>query len=282
MSNKVLTGLGFNDEVRFYISDTTNLVNELQKRNKSLAVGSAAIGRAASITGIMGLMLKGENEEITSIVKGDGPLGQLISIANARGEVRAMVTNPQVVVPLKENGKLDVSNAVGPNGTLQIVKNLGLKEPFTSEVDLLGGEIAEDFTYYFTTSEQTPTAISAGVLVDVDYSIKTSGVLVVQLMPNASDETVDKLETKVYSLKSMSSVLLEKSLEEVLEELFDGDYKILDERNLEFKCTCSEERFLNGIRLLEQDEIESIKEEDSIEVSCHFCQEHYNIDTNLI
>ncbi len=281
MKNKVLNGLAFNDEVRFFIADTKELVNKLQQTNQSLAVASAALGRSASITGIMGLMLK-DNQEVTSILKGDGPLGQLISIANDQGHVRAMVTNPQVEIPLKENGKLDVRSAVGENGSLKIIKNLNMREPFTGEVDLLGGEVAEDFTYYFTVSEQTPTAITAGVLVDVDYSIKSSGVLLVQLLPNASSETIDKLETNIYALKSISNLLLEKSLEDILKDMFGEDFRVLEEQNLEFRCTCSQERFLNSIRVLKHDEIKEIKEDETIEVECHFCRQKYNIDTKLI
>lgn len=281
MNNKVLNGMAFNDEVRFFIADTKELVNKLQQTNQSLAVGSAALGRSASITGIMGLMLKGD-QEVTSIVNGGGPLGQIISIANDQGHVRAMVSNPQVELDLKENGKLDVRSAVGENGSLKIVKNLNMREPFTSEVPLLGGEIAEDFTYYFTVSEQTPTAISAGVLVDVDYSIKSSGALLVQLLPNASEDTIDKLETNIYGLKSISNLLLDHSLEDILEIMFGDDFKVLKEENLEFRCTCSEQRFLNSIRVLKSEEIEDIKKEATIEVECHFCREKYELDTTLI
>ncbi len=281
MSNKVLNGVAFNKEVRFFIMDSKELVNTLQQKNQSLAVASAALGRSASITAIMGLMLKGD-QEVSTIIKGDGELGQIISIANASGEVRAMVTNPQLVLPLKENGKLDVRGAVGENGSLRVVKNLNLKEPFTSEVELLGGEVAEDFTYYFTVSEQTPTAISAGVLVDRDYSIKSSGVLLVQLLPNASKETIDKLENNIYSLDSMSNLLLDKSLEEILDIVFESDFEVLKEDSVTYKCTCNEDRFIQGIRLLDAKEIEEIKQDETIELSCNFCNEKFQVKTDLI
>lgn len=205
MSNPVLKGLAFNDEVRFMIVDSTELVNTIHKNLITSPVASAAIGRSASITGLMGLMLKGD-ETVSTMVKGDGPIGQIITVADANGKVRATCSNPHIDIPLKDNQKLDVSGAVG-NGVLKVVKDLKLKEPFNSEIDLISGEIAEDYTYYFSVSEQIPTAISAGVLVDIDYTIKSAGALIIQLMPNASEETIDKLENLVMNLVPISTLL---------------------------------------------------------------------------
>ncbi len=281
MNNRVLNGLGFNDEVRFFIVDSKELVEELRQKNQTTPVCSAAIGRSATITAIMGLMLK-NNQNVSTILDGKGPAGQIISIANSAGEVRATLNNPHVDIPLKANGKLDVSGAVGTNGDLRVIKDLNMKEPFVGSSAIISGEIAEDYTYYFSVSEQVPTAISAGVLVDVDYSIKTAGALVIQLLPHASEKTIEKLEASFNNLKPMTTMLLDMSLEEILTATFADDYRILETRNVEYKCTCSEEKYIDGIRLLDPKEIAEIKEEDTVECVCNFCRTKYEIDTKKI
>lgn len=280
MSNPVLKGLAFNDEVRFMIVDSTELVNTIHKNLITSPVASAAIGRSASITGLMGLMLKGD-ETVSTMVKGDGPIGQIITVADANGKVRATCSNPHIDIPLKDNQKLDVSGAVG-NGVLKVVKDLKLKEPFNSEIDLISGEIAEDYTYYFSVSEQIPTAISAGVLVDIDYTIKSAGALIIQLMPNASEETIDKLENLVMNLVPISTLLEKYSLVEIIEGLFEKNYNILEENKIYFECNCNEEKFINGMSLLNKEEILEIKKEKTVECVCTFCNKKYQIDTEKI
>ncbi len=281
MKNKVLTGLGFNDEVRFFIIDSKELVNELADINQTSPVCSAAIGRSATITAIMGLMLK-DKQNVTTILDGHGPAGQIITIADSHGKVRATMNNPHVDIPLKENGKLDVSGAVGNEGMLKVIKDLQMKEPFVGSAPIISGEIAEDYTYYFSVSEQLPTAISAGVLVDVDYSIKSAGALIIQLLPNTSDATIDKLEAAFKSLKPMTTMLLDMNLEEILTATFGEEYRILDEKNVYYECSCSEDKFIDGLRLLSKDEITEIKEEDEIECVCNFCHKKYDIKTEDI
>ncbi len=281
MNNQVLNGLAFNDEVRFFIIDSKELVEELRQKNQTTPVCSAVIGRSATITAIMGLMLKGK-QNVTTILEGDGPAGQIISIANSDGEVRATMNNPHVDIPLKTNGKLDVSGAVGKNGSLRVIKDLNMKEPFVGSSAIISGEIAEDYTYYFSVSEQVPTAISAGVLVDVDYTIKTAGALVIQLLPHASEDTINKLEASFTGLKPMTTMLLDMSLEEILAATFAEDYRILETKNVEYKCTCSEEKYIEGIRLLDPQEISEIKTESTVECVCNFCRTKYQIDTDKI
>ncbi len=281
MNNKVLNGLAFNDEVRFFIIDSKELVEELRQKNQTTPVCSAVIGRSATITAIMGLMLKGK-QNVTTILEGDGPAGQIISIANSEGEVRATMNNPHVDIPLKANGKLDVSGAVGKNGSLRVIKDLNMKEPFVGSSAIISGEIAEDYTYYFSVSEQVPTAISAGVLVDVDYTIKTAGALVIQLLPHASEATINKLEANFTALKPMTTMLLDMSLEEILKTTFAEDYRILETKNVEYKCTCSEEKYIEGIRLLDPKEISEIKTEPTVECVCNFCRTKYQIATDKI
>ncbi len=281
MNNRVLNGLGFNDEVRFFIVDSKELVEELRQKNDTTPVCSAALGRSATITAIMGLMLK-PKQNVTTILEGDGPAGQIISIANSHGEIRATMNNPHVDIPLKATGKLDVSGAVGTTGSLRVIKDLNMKEPFVGSSAIISGEIAEDYTYYFTVSEQIPTAISAGVLVDTDYSIKTAGALIIQLLPHATEDTISKLEASFTKLKPMTTMLLEDSLEDILTKTFGTDYRVLETKNVEYKCTCSEEKYIEGIRLLAPTEIKEIKEDETVECICNFCRTKYNIDTKLI
>lgn len=273
----VIQGLGFNNQVRFFIADTTKLVEELNQINEPSPVVLAALGRSVTITGLMGLMLKGD-DKLSTTISGDGPIGKIITVANAKGELKATVANPRVDIPLKENGKLDVSGAVGI-GTLQVVKDLGLKEPFVGQTELISGEIAEDYAYYFSVSEQVPTAISAGVLVDVDYSVKSAGGLIVQLLPEAKEDVIEKLEQVFLNLPPMTSLLQVNNLEEILQIVFADDYHILLETSLQHVCDCSYEKFEDGIRMLSPSDIIEIKQEEYAEIICNFCHKQYQIST---
>ncbi len=280
MSNRVLSGLGFNKQVRFYIVDSTKLIRTVAKKNDASPLGALALGKSVSITGLMGLMLKGE-EEITSIIEGDGPLGKIISIANAKGETRATVTNPYVGLA-KEEQNLTLANAVGEIGNIKVIKNLKLKEPFVSETSIITGDISPDFTYYFSYSEQTPTAISSSIIFDEELKVQSGGALIVQLLPNASNQIAKKLEEKVRELPSIAGLLKEMKLEQVLDVLFADDYLVLAENNLTYHCECSEERFINSLKLLPTSEIIVIKKEQVTECVCNFCKEKYIIDTNKL
>lgn len=273
----VIQGLGFDNQVRFYITNSKQLVEELNRINQPSPVVLAALGRSASITGLMGLMLKG-NDKLSTTIDGDGPLGKIIVVSNAAGEVKATVANPIVDIPLKENGKLDVSGAVG-NGTLHVVKDLGLKESFVGQTELISGEIAEDYAYYFSASEQVPTAISAGVLVDVDYSVKSAGALIIQLLPNSDDDVITKVETAFLSLPPISNLLLDFSLEQIITHIFGNDHQILRESELKHYCDCSLEKFETGIKMLSPADIIDVKKDEYAEVICNFCHKQYKIDT---
>lgn len=276
--NNYKQGLGFGGEVRFFIVDSKSVVEELNQINKTSPVAIAAMGRSVTITALIGLMLKGE-DKLSVTISGDGPIGKIIAVANGEGEVKATISNPYVDIPLKPNGKLDVSGAVG-NGTLQVVKDQGLKDPFVGQTELISGEIAEDFAYYFLQSEQIPTAISAGVLVDVDYSIKAAGALIVQLLPGASDETISKLENVFANLKPMTTLLQEFSLEQILDAVFDSNFEVLKEGAIKRVCDCSYEKFETGIRMLSPADIIEVKKDPYAEVICNFCRKEYKIDTS--
>lgn len=273
-------GLGFDGQVRFFITDSKQLVEELNQINKTSPVAIAALGRSVTITSLMGLMLKGD-EKLSTTINGDGPVGKIIAVANGSGEVKATISNPHVDLPLKDNGKLDVSTAVG-SGYLQVVKDQGLKDPFVGQTELISGEVAEDYAYYFMKSEQVPTAITCGVLVDVDYSIKASGALICQLLPDTSEEVIQRLEYVFTELKPMTTLLQEYDLDQILDAVFDGKFEILKETDIKMKCDCSYEKFEDGIKMLAPADIIDIKKDQFAEVICNFCHKEYQIDTKKI
>lgn len=268
----------FNGQVRAYAVHTTNLVKEAQERQDTWATASAALGRTLTITSMMGAMLKGD-DTITVKVEGDGPMGAAVVDANATGDVRGYVVNPHTDFPVNEAGKLDVKRAVG-EGTLSIVKDLGLKDYFTGQVPLVSGEIGEDFTYYFASSEQVPSAVGAGVLVNPDHSINVSGGFIVQLMPGAEEEIITKVEDAINKVPPVTTLLQEgKTPEELLQRLFsEGEIQFLETMPVQFKCKCSKERIVRAIKGLGEAEIKAMIEEDhGAEATCHFCNEVYQV-----
>jgi molecular chaperone Hsp33 len=278
MSDYLIKATTFGGMVRAYAIRSTNMVEEARRRQDTWATASAAMGRTMTITAMMGAMMKGD-DSLTVKVEGGGPIGSIIADANAKGEVRAYVTNPHVDFDLNEKGKLDVRRAVGTTGSLSIVKDLGLRNFFTGQVPIVSGEISEDFTYYFATSEQVPSAVGAGVLVNPDHTILASGGFIVQLMPGADDGVVAKLEERIKTFPPISSLVREgKTPEEMLELLFEGEeLKIHEQMPVEFKCKCSKERLENAIIGLGKDEIRQMIEEDhGAEATCHFCNEKYH------
>lgn len=279
MKDYLVKATAYNGLVRAYATSTTNMVNEACKRQDTWPTASAALGRTLTITGMMGCMLKG-NDTITTKVEGDGPIGAIIADANATGAVRGYVLHPHVDFPSNPDKKLDVQRAVGKNGTLTVVKDQGLKDNFSGQVPIVSGEISEDFTYYFATSEQIPTAVASGVIVDTDYSIMSAGGFIIQLMPDASEEVITALEDKINNFPSISSLIRDgKSPEAILELLFDdAQLRILETTPINFECQCSHDRMLRAIKGLGEDEIKAMIEEDhGADAKCHFCNEVYKV-----
>lgn len=269
----------YDGKVRAYAATTTATVSEAQRKQDTWATASAALGRSLTITALMGAMLKGE-DTITAKVEGNGPIGAIVIDGNAKGEVRGYVHHPHVDFDTNEQGKLDVKRAVGEEGVLSIVKDLGLKDYFTGQVPIVSGEISEDFTYYFATSEQTPSAVGAGVLVNPDHSILAAGGFIIQVMPGADDEVITKLENAVASFPAISSLVEEGNTpEQILQKLFkDEPINFLEEMPVTFKCKCSKERMENAIKGLGKEEINAMIEEDKgAEATCHFCNEVYDL-----
>lgn len=277
MSDYLVKALAHNGQIRAYAVRSTDIVAEAQRRHQTWPTASAALGRVLTIGVMMGSMLS-DQDQITIKIEGGGPIGAIIVDANGKGEVRGYVSNPQVHFDLNDKGKLDVAKAVGTNGFLSVVKDIGLREFFTGQVPLVSGEIAEDFTYYFATSEQVPSSVGAGVLVNPDNSILAAGGFMIQLMPGVSDETITELENRLKAIPPISK-LIEKGTapEEILEELLGKDQlTILEKREVYFKCNCSKERFSKGLISLGADELADIIETDGkAEAQCHFCNEKY-------
>lgn len=278
MKDFIIKATAYNDKVRAYAALSTHTVEEARRRHDTWATASAALGRTLTITAMMGAMLKGE-DTITTKVIGNGPIGAIIADANANGQVRGYVTNPHVDFELNSQGKLDVARAVGTEGNISVIKDLGLRDFFTGEVPIISGEISEDFTYYFSNSEQIPSAVGAGVLVNPDHSILAAGGFIVQLMPGASEEVVEQLEEQIQSFPAISTLIREGNTpEQILQRLFgDQEMKLLESIPLEFRCRCSKERVERAIIGLGEAEIQNMIDEDhGAEASCHFCNQTYH------
>lgn len=274
----LVRGLAFNDEVRAFSVRATNTVQEAQTKHYTWPTASAALGRTMIAGTMMGAMLKNK-EKMTITIDGGGPIGRIIVDANAVGEVRGYVTNPQTHFDLNEQGKLDVRRAVGTDGALNIVKDIGMRDYFTGSVPLVSGELGEDFTYYFATSEQVPSAVGLGVLVNPDNTIKAAGGFIIQLLPFASETTISAIENRLSKMEPVSK-LIERGLtpEQVLYEVLgEENVRIIDEMDVSFKCNCSKDKFANAITSLGAAEIDSmIKEDNGAEAECHFCRTKYH------
>ncbi len=274
MDDKLTRGTALAGNVRIFCCSTTNLVGEATQRHQLYPTSAAALGRTLSIGCIMGSMLKDKHEKIEIVVDGDGPLGQIVVDCYYDGSVRGYVDNKQVMLE-REDKHLDVGKAVG-KGVIRVVKDLSMKQPFVSEVDIQTGEIGDDFAYYYAYSEQTPSAVSVGVLIDTDCSVKASGALVIQMMPGAADSDIDYVEDIVNHLKPISQLIEEfEDPTEIVKAIFD-DYEELETRSLRFKCECNKGRFAQVISRLPIDDLQTMVDEDhGCEVYCKFCETRY-------
>lgn len=277
LNDYLIKATTYNGKIRAYAIQSTETVEEAQRRQDTWATASAALGRTITVTAMMGAMLKGD-DSVTVKVMGNGPIGGIIADGDANGNVRGYVNNPHVDFDLNEKGKLDVARAVGTEGTVSVIKDLGLKDYFTGETPIVSGEISEDFTYYFATSEQVPSAVGAGVLVNPDHSILAAGGFLVQVMPGADEAVIERLEDRIQSFPAISTLIREgKTPEEILYTLFDEEnVNVMEKMPIRFQCKCSKERLANAIVGLGNDEIQQMIEEDhGAEATCHFCNERY-------
>lgn len=278
----ILRATAGNGSVRIFIANTTNTVQTAFEKHQTSPVISAALGRCLTAAAIMGNMLKSDSDLITIKVNGDGLAKGLVVTSDNKSNVKGYPLVPIVDIPLNENGKLNVKGAIG-NGNLIVIKDLGLKEPYIGQIPLVSGEIAEDLTYYFAKSEQTPSAVSLGVLVDVDYSIKQAGGFIIQVMPDADDEIICTLEHKLKHLKPFTELLEDGHTPEDIADALLGEFnlKILDKVPVNFYCNCSKQRVEKALISIGKDELEKIIEEDKkATLHCHFCNKDYNFSEN--
>lgn len=278
MSDYLVKALAMGDQVRAYAVRTTETVAEAQRRHYTWPTASAAIGRSMSASVMLGAMLKGE-EKLTIRINGGGPIGTILVDANAKGEVRGYVSNPHTHFDLNEHGKLDVRRAVGTEGVLTVSKDIGLMQPFVGQVPIVSGELGDDFTYYIVNSEQIPSSVGVGVIVNPDNSILASGGFIIQLLPGAEESTIQWLENRLTEIPTISSMIRDGlTPEQILDEVLGtGNVKVLDRMPVQFQCQCSRERISNAITSLGKDEIEDmIVTDGQAEAQCHFCNELYH------
>ncbi|MGN1117413.1 MAG: Hsp33 family molecular chaperone HslO [Acutalibacteraceae bacterium] len=263
--------------------DSTDIVNEAVRIHNTTPVASAALGRLLTGASLMGSVLKGKEDSVTLRLKGDGPLGSLIAVSDSLGNVRGYVQNNHVDLPLNSKGKLDVSGAVGKHGDLTVIKDLGLKEPYVGQTPIVSGEIAEDITYYYFTSEQTPTVCALGVLVDRDYSIKKAGGFIVQLLPTAYDDTIDLVEECIKDIEPVTTLLQKMNIEELCHHVLSKfELEVLDTAYPVYKCTCSRERVERALISTGLDSLKELAEDENTEVCCQFCDKKYNFSSSDI
>ncbi|MBQ0042400.1 MAG: Hsp33 family molecular chaperone HslO [Lachnospiraceae bacterium] len=277
MNDYIVRATAAGAQIRAFAATTQNMVELSRKCHETSPVITAALGRLLTGAAMMGSMMKGEGDVLTIQVKGTGPVGGLTVTANSKAQVKGYAVQPQVILPASAAGKLDVGGAVG-NGILRVVKDMGLKEPFASQVEIQTGEIAEDLTYYFAVSEQVPSSVGLGVLMNPNNTVRQAGGFIVQLMPFADESTISKLEENIKKLKPVTTMLDEGNTpEQMLEIVLEGlDVQITDTLPTSYECDCSKERFGRGIISIgRKDIVEMINDGKPVEVCCQFCEKKY-------
>lgn len=278
MNDYIIRATAANDQVRAFAAVTTEMVETAREHHNTSPVATAALGRLLTAGAMMGSMMKGEKDVLTLQIKAGGPLQGITVTADSQGNVKGYVGNPDVCIPANSKGKLDVAGAVGP-GFLTVIKDMGLKEPYSGQVMLQTCEIAEDLTYYFATSEQVPSAVGLGVLMNKNNTVRQAGGFIVQLMPFAEEEVISRLEQNVQKINSVTNLLEEgHTPESLLEKVLEGfDVQINEKMDTRFRCNCSKERVAKALISIGRKELnEMIQEGKPIEMNCHFCNTNYN------
>lgn len=279
MKDYALKSYAYNKQVRIYVASSTQLVEEARRIHHTWPTASAAFGRVLTVSAMMGMMYK-EEETLTIRVKGDGPIGSILVEANAQGEVRGEIVNPNVYIVYDEGpkkGKLNVGAAVG-QGFIHITKDLKMRDYFTSSSEIQTGEIGDDFTYYFAMSEQTPSSVGVGVLVNPDQTIRAAGGYILQLMPDVSEDVIQQIESLIPTLPPMSTLIDQgKTPEDILHILANGTEQILEKKDITYLCHCSKEGFAKSLSTLDDQSLHDIIHEDGqAEIECHFCHTKYH------
>ncbi|WP_404332234.1 Hsp33 family molecular chaperone HslO [Mesobacillus maritimus] len=277
MKDYLVKAIAHNKQVRAYAAITTETIEEARRRHDMLAVASVVLGRSMTAGVILGAMLKGE-EKLTIKMNGGGPIGTILVDANAKGEVRGYVSNPHAHAGVNHQGLLDIKSAVGINGILSVTKDIGLNHPFIGQVPIASGEIGEDFASYLLHSEQVPSSVGVGVLVNPDSTIQAAGGFLIQLMPNTEEETIRFIEERLLAMPSISSMIGEGvTPEQILQQILGEEHvSILETMPVEFRCECSRDRISNALLSLGSEEIQDMIDKDGqAEAQCHFCNENY-------
>ena len=258
-------------------ADTTDIVNTAQEIHKTSAVVSAALGRLLTAACLMGSALKGKDDSVTLRINGGGPAGTILAVSDSSGNVRGYAVNPVVEIPLNDKGKLDVAGAVGTDGALTVIKDLGLKDPYVGQIPIASGEIAEDITSYFAVSEQIPTVCALGVLVNPDLTIRRAGGFIIQLLPTADDSVIDLVEKCIEGIEPVTKMLDSKMTPEEIcrHVLADFELEMLDEAQPEYRCNCSRDRVSKALISMGREELSDIMKDERTEVCCQFCDKKY-------
>jgi len=278
MSDYIIRATAANNQIRAFAATTRDLVEAARVAHDPSPVATAALGRLLTAGSMMGIMMKGEKDILTLQIMGNGPIEKIIVTADGRGNVKGYVNNPNIIIPANSKGKLDVASAIGA-GLLSVTKDMGLKEPYSSQTVLQTSEIAEDLTYYFATSEQVPSCVGLGVLMNHNNTVKQSGGFIIQLMPFAEEVIIDRLEKKIQKITSVTTLLDAGYTPEMLLEHILGEFglEITKQIPTRFYCNCSKERIEKAIISIGKEDIrEMIEAGESIEVNCHFCNHHYD------
>ena len=281
MKDYIIRGASTDESIRFFSGITTKMVEEARKIHDCSPVSIAALGRMMTAGSMMGIMLKSDIDTMTVQINGKGPAGSIVVISNNTGNVRGYITNPNVELMQREDGKLDVGSAVGVDGLLTVIKDLGMKEPYVGQIPIISGEIGDDISSYFATSEQTPSAVGLGVLVEVDGHVAASGGFIIQLMPEADEAAILKLEDRLGKIKSVTDMIssgldAEGMIKDILGDI---EYKVYEEQTVEYRCNCSKERLERALISIGKQELEElIQEQGNAELVCHFCNSKYHFE----
>lgn len=282
MNDYMIRATAADGQIRAFAATTKEMVETAKNAHNTSPIATAALGRLMTAAAMMGSDLKGEGELLTLRIEGDGPIGGLLVTADGKGDVKGYAFNPDVMLPPNAQGKLDVGGSLGL-GVLSVIKDIGLKEPYVGQTQLITGEIAEDLTYYFATSEQVPSSVALGVLMNKDNTVRQAGGFIIQLLPGASDEIIDRLEAKLSGISSITSLLdAGKTPEEILTDIL-GEFglEILKKMPVQFHCDCERSRVEKAIISIGKKEIQDmIDEGKEIEVNCQFCNKHYKFSVD--
>ena len=283
MSDRLVKFISHADMVTISCIDSTELVEEARKIHRMNPTPTAALGRTLTMGAMMGAMLKGDNEKVTIQILGNGPIGSILVVANNKAEVKGYVSNAMAEAEQLPNGKLNVGGIVG-KGSMNIIKDIGMKEPYIGNVPLQTGEIAEDFAYYYAVSEQVPSAVALGVLVNKDGSVKRAGGYIIQILPGTPDQIISLIENRLSNIKSITEMLEEgMSLEEIADYVSDDlNTQALEEIKPTFKCDCSKERMERALLTIGKVDLEELQKDEITQLECHFCDKKYSFTSNEI